>query len=153
MALADSSIGLTALGLQRIISVWDATTFGTSNRELFAERPEDFHRYAVSAGGRNYGFTVIGDTLVLDRPVNTATDLIVVGEQKFQRLVNDTDVPLIPEEFHDLLTYGAASDGLRNENDPTWNGFEQDYIAGLEDMKKGYLTAVHNYTDAYPAWP
>ncbi len=148
-----SGVTLTALGLHRIESVWDATTLGTTNREIFADRPEDFHRFATTTGGRGYGFTVIGETLLLDRPVTTDTNLIVYGEKVFTPLVNDSDVPLIPLGFHDILVHGGASEGLRNENDPTWQGFEQDYTAGLMDLKAGYLTAVRTAGDAYPAWP
>ncbi len=154
IASGASSATLASLGLHRIESVWDSTTLGGGyNREIFADRPEDFHRYATTVGGRGYGFTVIGDTLLLDRPVTAATSLIVYGEKVFTPLVNDSDVPLIPEGFHDILVHGGSSEGLRNENDPTWQGFEQDYNAGLLDLKAGYLTAVRTAGDAYPAWP
>ncbi len=153
IAAGASSATLAALGLHRIESVWDATTLGTTNREIVADRPEDFHRFATTVGGKGSGFTVIGDTLLLDRPVTTGTNLIVYGEKAFVPLVNDSDVPLIPNGFHDILVHGGSSEGLRNENDPTWQGFEQDYNAGLLDLKSGYLTAVRTAGDAYPAWP
>jgi hypothetical protein len=77
----------------------------------------------------------------------------VLGELEFEPLVADSDVPLLPEGFHNILVHGGSSEGLREENDPTWQGFEQDYQAGLVDLKAGYLTAIKTAGDAFPSWP
>lgn len=153
LAASADSVSLDALGLQRILSVWDASTFSNTYREQFADRPEDFHKWASRQDGRGYSFTVLGGELVFDRPMLASTDIVVVGEIKFSFLVADDDTPLLPEEFHYMLVHGAASEGLRLENDPTWQGFEQDWQAGIIDLQKGYLTAVRSYGDSYPAWP
>jgi hypothetical protein len=153
IAYPDSSVSLSSMGLQRIHGVWDSSTLGTTNRNYLADRPEDFYNWTSTVGGRGYGFSVIGGVLKLDRPVTTATNLIVLGELEFEPLVADSDVPLLPEGFHNILVHGGSSEGLREENDPTWQGFEQDYQAGLVDLKAGYLTAIKTAGDAFPSWP
>lgn len=149
-SMSDSDVTLEELGLQRIEGVWQ--TRGNYNYDMFPNRPEDFFFWVSEVGGVPYNYTVYGDTLHLERSPSSTTDFVVLGEKKFVPLEDDGDVPLIPEEFHMMLVHGAASEGLRMENDPTWQGFEQDYQAYLQDMKLSYLTAVRNFGDAYPAW-
>lgn len=149
-AFSDSDVSLSDMGLQRIEGVWRVQ--GNYNYDMYADRPEDFFAWVSAVGGTPYGYSVYGDTLHLDRSPSSTTNFVILGELAFQPMDADDDVPLIPEEFHMMLVHGAASEALRMENDPTWQGFEQDYQAYLEDMKKGYLTSVRNYADAYPAW-
>lgn len=149
-AIGDSSVTLASLGLQRVEGVWRIQ--GNYNYNIDPLRPEDFFRWTSAVGGVPYDYTIYGDTIYLDKSPSSTTSLVVLGEAKFVPLVGDSEVPLIPEEFHMMLVHGAASEALRMENDPTWQGFEQDYQAYLADMKASYLTAVRNYGDAYPAW-
>ena len=144
------SVTLASLGLQRVEGVWRVS--GNSNYDVNSIRPEDFPGWVSTVGGTPYEFTIYGNSIQLDRSPSSTTSLIVLGELAFAPMVNDTDEPLLPEEFHMMLVHGAASEALRMENDPTWQGFEQDYLAYLEDLKKGYLTAVRSYGDAFPAW-
>lgn len=149
-SMTDSDVTLSALGLQRIEGVWRVQ--GNYNYESNPLRPEDFFRWTSAIGGTPYEYTVYGDTLHLDKSPSSTTDFVILGEKKFVPLVNNTDEPLLPSEFHMILVHGAISEALRMESDPSWQGAEQDYQAYLEDMKRGYLTAVRNYADAYPAW-
>lgn len=150
LTAGDSDKTLTELGLQRIEGVWRVQ--GNYNYNTNADRPEDFFQWVSAVGGTPYDFSVYGDTLHFDKSPSSTTSFVVLGEKKFVPLAADGDIPLLPEEFHMMLVHGAASEALRMENDPTWQGFEQDYQAYLLDLKAGYLTAVRNYGDAYPAW-
>lgn len=150
VASGVSSVSLSSIGMQRVEGVWRVS--GNYNYDIAAGRPEDFFDWVSAVGGTPYDFTVYGDSIQLDRSPSSTTDIVVLGELAFTALVNDGDVPLLPEEFHMMLVHGAASEALRMENDPTWQGFEQDYLGYLQDMKLGYLTAVRNYGDAYPSW-
>jgi hypothetical protein len=148
--VTTSTVSLAALGLQRIEGAF--RTSGTTNAEIYPDRPEDFQNWLSTVSGRPYGYTVYGDTLTLERSPSSSEVLHLVGELKFDPLVNDGDEPLLPEEFHMMLVHGAVSEALRMENDPTWQGAEQDYNAYLADLRAGYLTAVRTYGDSYPAW-
>lgn len=138
--------------LQKIISLRDETT-SPLYTSMDAFRPEDFYAYATRTQNVPYGYTVIGSNVYFDAPSLSARTMRVVGELKFVSLVNDTDTPLIPEEFHMILVHGAASEGLRIENDPSWQGAEEDFRAALMDMKASYLVVVRQGGNAYPAWP
>lgn len=146
----DGTVTLASLGLQRVHAVYGGV--GAGFYSLVADRPEDYHTYARTTGGSSYSFTVIGNTIILDKANPTAQTLTIVGEAKWAALVEDTDVPLIPSEFHWALVLGATSEGLRVENDPTWQGPEHDWMANIVDMRNSYLTNVSTFGDSSPTW-
>ena len=150
-AANDNSIALADIGIQRVEGIW--RTQGNYNYNVDPLRPEDYFKWTSAVSGTPYDFTIHGDTIYLDKSPSSTESLIVLGEKKFVAMTTDGESPLIPSEFHMMLVHGAASEALRMENDPTWQGFEQDYQAYLADMKSSYLTAVRNYNDSYPSWP
>lgn len=60
--------------------------------------------------------------------------------RKVQKLTNDNDVSIIPEEFHYLLTLYAWATGLDSDSDPksaqVWRRFKD----GVEKMYQNYIT-------------
>lgn len=157
LAVASYTLGsgqsTVALGnFLRIVSVWDDTTT-PGYSEMDAIRPQDLYDNATRTSGTPIGFTVIGDNIRFLAPASSQRTYTVLGELKFQLLVDDSDEPLIPEEFHQVLVHGAISEGLRLENDPTWQAAEEDYKVGYEDMKGSYLTPVTNFMSSWPSWP
>jgi len=138
--------------LQRVNAVYDSS-FGYTPAEVYSTRPEDFVNTTYTSSGNPVGFTWLNGLLNLDKPVSSARSLYIIGEQKWTPLVNDADVPLLPAEFHFMLVHGASSEGLRLQNDPTWQGFEEDFQRMLVEMRNSYLTQVRTYGDAYPSWP
>lgn len=150
LAADASSVTLATLGLQRVEAVFRSN--GNLYYNIESLRPEDFYDWASLVNTSPLAFTIYGDAIHFEHSPSSDETIYVIGEQKFIPLAADGDEPLIPEEFHMMLVHGAASEALRMENDPTWQGFEQDYQAYLNDLRMGYLTATRTYGDAYPAW-
>lgn len=62
---------------------------------------------------------------------------------------NDTDEPLLPEDFHDLLIDGAELRELRKQDDPQrWQLVKAAYDGGVKDLKN----FVNNHPDWRPQW-
>jgi hypothetical protein len=141
----DNSASLGSF--QRLFGIWRGTS------AVPAIRPEDFYEGTVEAAGFPSGMTVVGGRIILDRKAEQDTTFTVLGEKRWTPMSADGEEPLIPEEFHFMLVHGAASEGLRLQNDPTWQGFEQDWIANVQDMKSAYLTPMRTFGDSFPAWP
>lgn len=157
LGFADYSVsaGATsaALGtLQRVHAFKDISTSPTF-LDMRAERPEDFLNHASGTSTVPYGFTIINNTIYFDSPLSSARTFRAMGELKFIPLVADGDVPLLPDEFHQTPVHGAISDLLRLENDPSWSAAEQDYTAGIQDMRRSYLSQVLMPVSVSPSWP
>ena len=61
-------------------------------------------------------------------------------------LVDDYDEPLVPRDFHYLLTLGAVSDELRMRDDTRYEAVRQDMERGMRDLK----TWIWNNVDYQP---
>lgn len=57
----------------------------------------------------------------------------------YTRRVHDmasaTDTPMVPEDFHRLLVYGACADECLHMNDQRYAVFKQEWATGVNDMK------------------
>lgn len=62
---------------------------------------------------------------------------------------NDTDEPLLPEDFHDVLVDGAELRELTKQDDPhRWTLLQQRYRDGVRDLR----SFVINHPDWSPQW-
>jgi hypothetical protein len=153
LAVTSGALSVAKGAVGDILSIQDATDT-TTFRPLVATRPEDFYSYARTTGsGFPYTFSIIGNTLYFDRPMDMNRTLTVLSELPFTPLAADGDVPLIPSEFHYALAAAARSEGLRAEQDPSWQAEEDAFKAAVEDMRREYLTSDLTYQDFYPSWP
>lgn len=133
------------------IEIYDSTQTGYWKR-VNSVIPQDFLPYRQNYSAYPIEFTVIGDTVFLDRNAPGDVTLQVYGELAWVPLINAADVPLLPLEFHYMLVVGAASDQLKLENDPSYKPLEDTWEKMLEDMKKGYLGNTFAYS-SWPSWP
>jgi hypothetical protein len=138
--------------LQRVHSIKNYT-YAPSYSDITPLRPEDYLSWASGSGGVPDGLTIINNTIHLTRPYTTGGSFVAVGELKFVPLVDDSDEPLLPEEFHMAPVHGAISEGLRLENDPSWEAAEADLQTSIMDMRKSYLSQMLVPHDEVPSWP
>src|SRR6266705_2546347 len=139
VSAGTSSVARGTIGM--ITALWD-TTISPYYLPEMPLRAEDFHEVASLTAGTPYNYVVIGDNIQFNRPMLVNRTFLVVNEAKFTALAADGDIPAIPTEYHLLLASGASSHGLRLENDPSWQAFEDEWSHGIDDMKKNYLTSV-----------
>lgn len=147
----QSSITLEDLGLQKVDGVW--SDIGNDWEGMYSDRPEDFYTYANQTGGRQYAFTVLNNEIRFDRALTSNTNFVAVGELKWQPLVEDTDVPLLPEEYQYALVQGAAADMLLREADPTWQAEEKQWTDQIVELRLAYMGNTRQTQTAYPSWP
>lgn len=136
-----------------IVRIWD-TTVAPGYAPMRPLRPEDlWDAGSTTQTGAPYDYTMVGNTIYFERPMNANRSFYVLSTLPFAALVNDSDIPLIPTEFHSLLSSGATATGLMRENDPAAQAFEQDWERGIQDLKAAYLTSLRTANDTYPDWP
>ena len=147
----EDEITLAELGLQRVEVIY--TDVPSDFTRLYGDRPENALSWASENNGIQGAFTMIGDTIRLDRPGSTASNLLIIGEQKWVPMVGDLDEPLIPAEYHGAIVDGAAADMLLREADPTWQGSQQSYTDQVGEMRYAYMSNHRLVQSAYPSWP
>lgn len=73
-------------------------------------------------------------------PVDSTTSFTVYYLKVPAELTNDTDEPLIPDRFQDLIIDRAAIKGYKdNNNTEDWTALRQEYAADLEAMASHYF--------------
>lgn len=99
-------------------------------------------------------YTIVnGSILVAPVSNETKSNYLLVFEKEFVPLVDDDDVPALPVGSHFGLVHGGAAEGLKLQNDPTWQAFEQDFNSVVAILKQGYLVDQRDTTGSYPADP
>lgn len=129
--------------LQRVSYLWDqngAPVAYLSPQEFF----KTFWNPSAPLVGNPEYYTVINGTVYLGpTPVSSysgASGWQLVYEQKCVPMVNDTDVPLLPVEYHYLLVHGALATGLTLVNDFTYAQQEEMWQEGLQNMSQAYTS-------------
>lgn len=104
--------------------------------------------------GTPEAYTVIDGTILVGPKSNeTSTAYRLLYEREYTDLVNDNDVPALPNGAHFGLVHGGAAEGLKLQNDPTWQAFEQDFNSVITILRRGYLKDQRDRTGSYPADP
>lgn len=156
--IADITIAGGATSVARgtigdVVRIWDSTV-APSYSGMLPMRAEDLWDVASSTStGAPYDYTVIGNTIYFERPMDKSRTFKVLSTIPFTALSADGDIPQIPSEFHYILVSGATAMGLMRENDPAAAAFEQDWQSGIQDLRAGYLTNQRTAYDTYPDWP
>lgn len=97
-------------------------------------------------------FTVVGGTLMVGPTPQASATYRLLYEREFTELVDDADVPALPAGSHFALVHGGAAEGLKLQNDPTWQSFEQDFQASLTVLRQGYLVSVKGASTQFGAY-
>lgn len=118
--------------------------------------PADFNRLyndpRNSYTGLPEAYTVINGVIsVGPASSETASDYLLEYEKEYTKLVNDGDVPLLPDGcLSDILVAGPVALGQKEQNDFTWQFLFQTFQDGLDGLRRGYLV---NARDAYQSMP
>lgn len=137
-----------SLALQRS----DGTPLTYLSPRVFKAR---YYDATQTTTGTPEAYTVIAGVFSIGPVSNeTKTDYLLTYQREYAALVNDGDVPLLPEgAFLDLLVFGAQARGLKLQNDFTWQFAEQSYMSAMENLRADYLTDEGDDDGSYPSDP
>lgn len=98
-------------------------------------------------------YSVIGGQMFVG-PTSSETDdsYLLIYEKAPTLLVNDTDVPAIPEQYHQTLVYGGKAEGFTSKVVLLADSFEALYQQGITAMTRKYLSAVRGSAHQTPAY-
>lgn len=101
-------------------------------------------RYNVNenlGSGRPEAYTVLGGQLLVG-PNGDGSSGLLAFERAKPALVNDGDLTGLPEGYDVALVHGGKAEGFKLSNIPLWQGFDEDFTAFANAMRRNYLTAV-----------
>lgn len=116
---------------------------GTQLRPMRDHR-EFFNLYNANLGngsGPPEAFTVVGGVLTVG-PAGDGSTGILVYEKSKPALVNDGDTTGLPEGYDLALVHGGKAEGFKLFNVPLWQGFDDDFTAAVNAMRRNYLTSI-----------
>jgi hypothetical protein len=140
------------LGLIRVFQRGDGTPLTWMEPEDFARV---YHDPRASWTGLPEAYTVLnGVVSVGPASSETASDYQIEYEREWVKLVNDGDVPLLPDGcLSDILVAGPVALGQKEQNDFTWQFLFQTFQDGLDALRRGYLVSARDAYQSLPADP
>jgi hypothetical protein len=104
----------------------------------------EYHQIPVN-DLRSYGYKQWGNNIIIQPTPKESKDLTLYYKARLPHLVNASDVPEIPEEYHDLLVlYAVAKAKYQDEEESMQNIAMQDYM-----MRKDQFIAHMQAGDIY----
>jgi hypothetical protein len=113
-----------------------------------------------SSAGTATDYTVINGTIYVRPYQGAGASFSLAYERRVSHLADgvtataglmnsDNDTPIWPVEHHYLLVFGAMADGLKLENDNTWEALEDAYDQSIQTMMQDLLPPDHVGTLQY----
>lgn len=106
----------------------------TDSTEFTILRPLSLEQRDTDGKSEPVGYYVNGTKLFVVPVPDGVYTLRVWYTRAGVTLSADSDTPIIPARFHDLLTLFAVSQAKRKGDDPAYQTYLQDYVAGKEGM-------------------
>ena len=126
-----SMTGTTAVNISSAISTWirvdkfylSAAAVGTVTLHEDSDGGTELARITIGQTSTDYFGISLWKT-----PSESSIAYLVDGVRHAPTLAQDTDVPLLPEDFHDLLLLGALMDEYQHMNDPRYDVVAREYL-------------------------
>lgn len=96
-------------------------------------------------------FTVVGNTLYVG-PAGDGTSGLLTYEKSKPSLSADSDTTGLPDGYDLALVHGAKAEGFKLFNVPLWQGFDEDFTAALNAMRRNYLTSIRGDARQFGAY-
>lgn len=91
--------------------------------------------------GAPEAYTVVGGSLLVG-PNGDGTTGLLVYEKTKPSLANDSDTTGLPDGYDLALVHGGKAEGFKLANVPLWSGFDDDFTAAANALRRNYLTEV-----------
>jgi hypothetical protein len=115
--------------------------YNQSGTEVFYLTPDQFDDLYTNQPntGVPANWTMINSQVYLGPTPDGAYTFKIAYESRMTPLVANTDTPLIPSEYHNILITGALSAGMREEGDLKWMQVESEFQMLYDAMVQEFL--------------
>jgi hypothetical protein len=106
---------------------------------LYLDQEEFAVNYDASGLGAAEAWTVIAGEIRLGPTPNIDGDYRCYYRRRLSQLVDESEYPMIPPEYHLTLVHGGRAELLAVSDDPTYGHMEAQFQQDIEAMKREYL--------------
>lgn len=112
---------------------------------------DGYNQNLHNGSGSPESFTVVDDSILVG-PNGDGTTGFLVYEKKQPTLTDDDDETGLPDGFDLALVHGGKAEGFKLANVPLWQGFDDDFTAAANAMRRDYLVGVRGSFQQFGAW-
>lgn len=110
----------------------------------YKDRREFYDRYNANlngASGAPEAYTVFAGQILIGARGDGSSGLLLYEKSK-PVLSADNDTTGLPDGYDLALVHGGKAEGFKLTNIPLWQGFDEDFTAFANAMRRNYLVAV-----------
>lgn len=115
------------------VYLWDA-----NGAQLVYMNEDEFTANYAGQTGTAAGWTVIAGQILLG-PAPSTGSFTCYYRRRLSQLVDESEYPMLPPEFHLMLVHGGRAELLSVSDDPMTSLMEDQFQRDLEAMKREYL--------------
>lgn len=149
----QQALGGVATDLKTVFAIYRADG---APLERIRDPADFFDRYVTqtpAVSGEPEAFTTFGTSVLIGPTPNVSSSAYQMLYEKECALMSaDADVPALPAGSHFALVHGGSAEGLKLQNDPTWQAFEQDFRDTITILRESYLNPVGGSGYQMPAY-
>lgn len=112
--------------------------------KAYKDHREFYSRYNANlrnGSGPPEAYTVYGGQVIVG-PAGDGSSGLLFYEKNKPALVDDDDLTGLPDGYDLALVHGGKAEGFKLSNVPLWSGFDDDFTAFANAMRRNYLVDV-----------
>jgi hypothetical protein len=98
--------------------------------------------FPSSSPGTPEAYTVVNQLVYLGPTPSSAVNYLTYYRRRLSPLVDESDYPMLPPEYHLMLVHGGRAELLAASDDPMGQTMEQQWQMDLEALRREYLVDV-----------
>jgi hypothetical protein len=147
----SQTVGSMPTNFRAAVALYDAN--GTPIHGVRDLR-EFYNRYNANLSngtGTPEAYTVVDSALIVG-PAGDGSSGLLIYEKSKPTLSADSDTTGLPDGYDLALVHGAKAEGFKLTNVPLWQGFDEDFTAATNALRRDYLSQVREQGQQFGAY-
>jgi hypothetical protein len=140
-AASSQIVGAVPADFRTALALYDANGNPISGIRDMRTFFDSYNANLQNGIGIPEAFTVVGSQIMVG-PAGDGSAGLLVYEKSKPALVNDGDLTGLPDGYDVALVHGAKAEGFKLSNIPLWQGFDDDFTAAANALRRNYLIAM-----------
>lgn len=137
--------------LHAVVALYTANGDPVPGIRDFREFFDTYNTSAATGTGTPEAYTVVNSTIYVGPKGDGSAGLLVYEKSK-PTLSADDSVTGLPDGYDLALVHGAKAEGFKLTNVPLWQGFDEDFNAHLNALRRDYLNKVREQGQQFGAY-